>query len=54
MNYTNIILTMIFALLLFDMVNFDVVSNANASVDSSDIRSIVRALDGIKVAIQFK
>ena len=54
MNYTNIILTMIFALHLFDMVNFDVVSNGNASVDSSDIRSIVRALDGIKVAIQFK
>ncbi len=54
MNYTNIILTMILALLLVDMVNSTLISADNASVDSTDIRSIVRALDGIKMAIQFK
>ena len=53
-KYTNIILTMIFALLLIDMVNFNIIQEANASVDSSDIRDIVRALEGIKIAIQFK
>ncbi len=54
MKYTNIILTMIFGILLIDMVNFNIIQEANASVDSTDIRSIVRALEGIKMAIQFK
>jgi hypothetical protein len=51
MKYTNIILTMIFALLLIDTINLSLIHDANASIDSDDVRSsaqsIVRALDDI-------
>jgi|TARA_B110001450_G_scaffold192721_1_gene181013 hypothetical protein len=55
MKYTNIILTMIFALLLIDTINLSLIQDANASIDSDDVRSsaqsIVRALDDITNAI---
>ena len=39
MKYTNIILTMIFALLLIDTINLSLIQDANASIDSDDVRS---------------
>jgi hypothetical protein len=37
MKYTNIILTIIFGLLSIDMLNFNIIQEANASLDSTDI-----------------
>ena len=55
MKYTNIILTMIFALLLIYTINLSLIQDANASIDSDDVwssaQSIVRALDDITNAI---
>ena len=46
---------MIFALLLIDTINLSLIQDANASIDSDDVRSsaqsIVRALDDITNAI---
>jgi len=52
MKYTNIILTGIFTLMLFNWLDINLINNANADLEGYDLRPIENALNNIASAIR--
>ena len=51
MKYTNILLTAIFALMLINTFNLDIIGSANAELSGMDLYGIENALSGIAASI---
>ena len=51
MKCTNILLTAIFALMLINTFNLDIIGSANAELSGMDLHGIENALNGIAASI---
>ena len=51
MKYTNILLTAIFALMLINTFNLDIIGSANAELSGIDLPGIENALSGIAASL---